>query len=127
MKLPDEYDQIYLDLEPYWGVSPGLLQQMAQETEEVPDTFTIGKANGSDKITLLNLTPRNQQALEIILEQATAQIELIQDVSQWLPPFRATFTIHNRPIQLTNWRLKRAALDAASRGLGNFFSLCNWL
>ncbi|KAK7441566.1 hypothetical protein VKT23_016558 [Stygiomarasmius scandens] len=58
--LPDEYDQIYSDLEHYWGVDPHVLISQTYERETrtaqgyVEDRYTIGKAIWKTPIHMVN-------------------------------------------------------------------------
>ena len=44
VQLPDEYDQIYNDLESFWGIEPSGLIQIQKEGELKQDTYTLNEA-----------------------------------------------------------------------------------
>ncbi|KXN85628.1 Beta-1,2-xylosyltransferase 1 [Leucoagaricus sp. SymC.cos] len=41
VQLPDDYDQIWLDLELFWGMDPVELQRIQREQETHPESFTL--------------------------------------------------------------------------------------
>ncbi|KAF9004580.1 hypothetical protein BDQ17DRAFT_1424430 [Cyathus striatus] len=43
VQLPDEYDQIWKDLEVFWGYHPSDLQRLQLQQESFNDSYTIGK------------------------------------------------------------------------------------
>lgn len=42
VQLPDEYDQINRDIEPFWAVDPLVLVKIQKHWESRPDSFTVG-------------------------------------------------------------------------------------
>jgi hypothetical protein len=108
----DEYDSIHARLEPFWGVDPRELRAIQSEWEANQDTFTIGKVDG-EHIALLNDTMRGAR---MGIQRANDQIDILEDVEEWLPDFRATFTMHDGPRQFTSWELQRRAVEAAAVG-----------
>ena len=117
VQLPDEYDQINKDLEPFWGVNPKDLQNIQRDWEGHADTYTIGKDDMEDTITLLNYTlPGNDRIRYDLAGGAFQVMELLEDVEKFIPPFRAVFSPHDNPNLLTDWELKQMALQAARRG-----------
>ncbi|KAF8576246.1 glycosyltransferase family 90 protein [Ramaria rubella] len=113
VKLVDEYDSIHNRFQPFWGVSPPALLAAQTEWEAKPDTFTIGKLPGATHVMLLNATISGSS---IDHERVQDQLALLAEVQEWLPPFRATFTIHDGPLNFVSWELKRRATEAAERG-----------
>jgi hypothetical protein len=115
VQLPDEYDQIYHSLEPFWGIKPADLRALQAEWEEHEDTFTIGKKDGT--ITLLSTTITKESNYHVtLLNNAYQFINLLKPVQHFLPPFRAIFSPHDNPNLHTDWELKKSALDAAASG-----------
>lgn len=55
VQLPDEYDQIWSDLEPFWGMDPVDLNRLQLQHEGHIDSFTLGKNEG-ESIKLLNVS-----------------------------------------------------------------------
>lgn len=84
--------------------------QAAWETHT--DTFTIGKLPDTFTVELLNHTFHN----DVGYQRVQDQLDLLEDVQEWLPEFRATYTIHDGPTQFVSWELRKAAEDAAERG-----------
>ncbi|KAF5366447.1 hypothetical protein D9758_009723, partial [Tetrapyrgos nigripes] len=55
--LPDAYDAIYEDLEPFWGLSPSSISQIRAELEMKKDSYTIGKDTTSAPPPSSSLSP----------------------------------------------------------------------
>ena len=53
VQLPDEYDQIHHDLEPFWGVAPADLLKTQEELEKKKDSYTLGKNEKGEIVTIL--------------------------------------------------------------------------
>ncbi|KAF9004548.1 glycosyl transferase family 90-domain-containing protein [Cyathus striatus] len=116
VQLPDEYDQIYHDLEPFWGIDPVELQQIQSDWEAHEDSFTIGK-EADTLIGLLNYTsPENEQARFVLAKGAFEVMELLEDVEAYIPAFRAVFSPHDNPNLHADYELKERALKAAAEG-----------
>ncbi|CAK5262218.1 unnamed protein product [Mycena citricolor] len=113
VQLPDEYDTIYHDLEPFWGVSPGDLGVIREELEGKFDSFTLGKTEQTDRVRVLNtsLTPSRYHEL---LKSSEGILDLLNDVAASLPPFRAVFSPHDGPNRMSDYRVLQTALKAAS-------------
>ena len=114
VKLVDEYDSIHARLEPFWGVDPAVLQGIQADWEAHADTFTIGKLPDSSTVELLNNTLQDDSYLG--RQRIQDQLDLLEDVQEWLPEFRATFTSHDGPTQFVSWELRKKAEEAAERG-----------
>ncbi|KAK7049711.1 hypothetical protein VNI00_005742 [Paramarasmius palmivorus] len=115
VQLPDEYDQIYRDLEPFWGISPKDLQAIQQELEEKKDSYTLGKVAEQGVITILR-TSFEEGRHDQLVKGAEDIAAMLKDVSKEWPPFRATFSPHDGPNRLSDYEVKDAALVAASVG-----------
>lgn len=95
VQLPDEYDRIYRDLEPFWGISPSRLRILQSEYESEPGTYTLSNGNkGFERIQLAGSVSSSEE--KILEERSQQQLDVLQPISQWLPPFRATFTVGHR-------------------------------
>lgn len=92
VQLPDEYDQIHHDIEPFWGIRPADLQRLQAEHEAQAGTYTLGNGQGFGPIEVVNtsLTPDEARIAET---RSNDQLGIIDPVKQWIPPFRATFTV----------------------------------
>lgn len=117
VQLPDEYDFINRDLEPFWGVSPQDLLEIQQRQEEVTDSFTIGK-NLTHRTDLVKVAYENPEMLEQrnLLRGLNEILDLLKPIEHLLPPFRAIFSPHDNPNLLTDYYVKKALLDAAKEG-----------
>lgn len=117
VQLPDEYDQIYDDLEPYWGINPTDLQKIQRDWEAHADSYTVGKDAPADSIVMVNYTlPGNAGVKHELAEGAFQIMELLEDVEDHIPPFRAVFSPHDNPNLPTDFELREMALDAAASG-----------
>jgi len=118
VQLPDEYDRIYHDLEPYWGMDPVDLNRLQAEHESHKESYTIGKTEDSE-ITLVASAlaePGPGSPRRAHLSQAKEIMGLLTDVQKSIPPFRAVFSPHDTPNMPTDWELKAQALQAAAAG-----------
>ncbi|KAJ7591036.1 hypothetical protein C8J56DRAFT_1135555 [Mycena floridula] len=116
VQLPDEYDQIFMDIEPFWGIPPARLQSIQRDWEAHADSFTVGKDAIDDSISLLNSTLPNPSSRQGLAAGAFMLMDLLEDVQQHIPRFRAVFSPHDNPNLLTDFKLKKLATDAASQG-----------
>lgn len=119
IQLPDEYDQIYRDLEPYWGIDPRDLQAAQAHRERTPESMTISKETEDGIITLANKTfseKRKHMVDEFTSEIAAPHIEMLHEVYQHIPPFRATLNPEDSPYEPADWTWHNAAIEAAKSG-----------
>jgi hypothetical protein len=119
IQLPDEYDAIHDDLEPYWGFKPAFLRETQLEREAVSDTYTIGKRSWDSVVTLLNISisdERRVKTRDYLSWGVYPQLELLNEVAQWIPPFRATISPDDRPGEFQDWEWREAALKSAKAG-----------
>ncbi|KAG8897908.1 Glycosyltransferase Family 90 domain containing protein [Tulasnella sp. 403] len=111
--LPDEYDRIHQDLQPFWGVDPSLLRAAQAAREREKGTYTIACANGKVSVAVENFDKSDPVRLKKIRMRAEGQVKLLQRVQQYLPDFRATFNALDTPHEPINYELNNAALQAA--------------
>ncbi|KIK57378.1 glycosyltransferase family 90 protein [Collybiopsis luxurians FD-317 M1] len=111
VQLPDEYDQIYHDLKPFWGLEPSYLIELQKEREFKEDTYTLGK-NSEGKIDVLRTSFREGLYDQLIV-QARNMMGILRDVEDFLPSFRAVFTPHDGPNLVTDYVVKSTLLEAA--------------
>ncbi|KAG6827890.1 hypothetical protein H0H92_010053 [Tricholoma furcatifolium] len=116
VQLPDEYDQIYEDLEPFWGMDPRDLQRMQEEWEDHRDSYTLGKADNSPIYVVNSSLPDDEQARRVLGGPAYEFMDLLRDVEDSIPAFRAVFSPHDNPNLPTDWELKHQALEHAAAG-----------
>ncbi|KAF8487546.1 glycosyl transferase family 90-domain-containing protein [Gautieria morchelliformis] len=114
VKLVDEYDSIHERLQPFWGVDPSVLRASQAAWESYSNTFTIGKVSAASAVELLNYTFEDTSVLA--RERIQNQLDILEDVQDWLPEFRATFTTDDGPTQMVSWELRSKAEEAAARG-----------
>ncbi|KAJ3975638.1 glycosyl transferase family 90-domain-containing protein [Lentinula raphanica] len=112
VQLPDEYDQIHHDLEPFWGLQPSYLLELQMERESKEDTYTIGK-NAEGKLDVLK-TAFHEGAYDQLIVGANEVVDILRDIEDELPSFRATFTPHDSPNLMTDFVVKGTLLEAAS-------------
>ncbi|KAJ6618125.1 hypothetical protein B0H10DRAFT_1687422, partial [Mycena sp. CBHHK59/15] len=94
-QLPDEYDQIHADLEPFWGIEPKDLLSIQSELEAKIDSYTLGKTATSG-VSVVN-TSFQQGRYDQLIKGSEAILDLLRDVEDFLPPFRAVFNPHDAP------------------------------
>ncbi|KAG5645658.1 hypothetical protein DXG03_005495 [Asterophora parasitica] len=119
VQLPDEYDQIHRDLQPFWGYHPLDLHQILSERELHTDTYTLGKNATSNEISVLRVSfarSTNDWDPNSLLGGARSIMEILRDVQDDLPPFRAVVSPHDSPTLFTDYEVKKTALEAADRG-----------
>lgn len=92
VQLPDDYDRIYHDIEPFWGIRPADLRKLIAEHESEPGTYTLGNHEGYGEIFVVNSSGVNRDS-NAAKERSDDQIWILDKVKQFLPPFRATFTV----------------------------------
>jgi hypothetical protein len=118
IQLPDEYDQIYKDLEPYWGMDPDDLQTIQSDWEAHADSYTLGK-DADSPISMVNFTlPGNENVRFNLAGGGFQIIELLEEVQDFIPPFRAVFSPHDNPNLHTDFELRSMALRAADAKTG---------
>ncbi|KAG6871789.1 hypothetical protein C0995_016629 [Termitomyces sp. Mi166 len=114
-QLPDEYDSIYRELEPFWGMDPIDLAKIQAELGTRVDTFTISK-NATHDTNLLATSfsdPENWERNNLLrgLEEI---LSLLDPVEPALRPFCAVFSPHPEPRLLSDYHVKKTLLDAAA-------------
>jgi hypothetical protein len=116
VRLPDEYDRIYHDLEPFWGMDPVDLNKLLAEREISGDTFILSKTGDSNITVVASVFPENDpdipEAFHITLAKSIAH--KMNKISRFIPPFRAMYSIYDNPNLTTDWELKAQALQAAA-------------
>ena len=97
-------------------MNPVDLQRIQAKLETESDSFTIGKTEESEvKLLAWALpAPGGDFPLEYHLGKAREIADILKNVSQFIPPFRAVFSPHDNPYMATDWELKTQALHAAA-------------
>ncbi|KAH7882833.1 glycosyl transferase family 90-domain-containing protein [Phlebopus sp. FC_14] len=115
VQLPDEYDEIYQDLQPFWGIDPADLALAQKELETRPGIVTVSKTLPNTHLEIVNTTlPVDRQAqLQRTIENI---LDLVRDVQHELPPLLVSFSPYDNPGMLSDWRIKNMALEAAANG-----------
>ncbi|KAF8201269.1 glycosyltransferase family 90 protein [Mycena galopus ATCC 62051] len=114
VQLPDEYDQIHADLEPFWGIEPTDLLSIRAELEAKVDSYTIGKtADSLVDVVNTSFTPGKYDQLIVRSENV---LDLLSDIEEFLPSFRAVFSPHDGPNRLSDYFVENAARQAAAEG-----------
>ena len=121
MQLPDEYNVINERLEPFWGIRPHDLRRIMADWEDHSDIpiMVFGKAAGKPIRILKNGMPE-AQADEF--EQALRdRLNILLDVEDDLPEFRAIISPGDTPNLLKDWELMQEAREAARKGTCKWF------
>ncbi|KAF9489253.1 hypothetical protein BDN71DRAFT_1456332 [Pleurotus eryngii] len=117
VKLPDEYDSIYKDLEPFWGIRPRDLLQTQAVQENIPDAYVIPKQpNVSVGISNVVRSRVNPMPMEALISGYHGLLNLLKPVEHMLPPFRIPISPHDSPNLVSDYDVKTAALNAAAAG-----------
>jgi len=117
VQLPDEYDRIYHDLEPFWGIHPIEVERLRVELASSHESYTLGKTEQDSNVTLLTDTlPENTSATKYHIVTAKKIAGMVDEVSKYIPPFRALFSPHDNPNRMTDWGLRTLAIEAAAAG-----------
>jgi len=84
-----------MDLKLFWAVSPADLNAAQEKLEHHVDSYTIGKNKATDDVTLLthNMTAGRLESAG--RKRAQHQIDLIASFKNQLPPFHATWSLHD--------------------------------
>lgn len=99
-------------MEPFYGLSPSKLIAGHQRSEGNLFTFTIvNSASGELTAENVNVTSAGDA------KKPDAQIEFLQEVSQDIPPFRATFSRQDGGSKNMYWHLKKSFVEAAQQGI----------
>jgi hypothetical protein len=120
VQLPDEYDEIHHDLEPFWGIDPLLLQKTREELETQDHVVVVEKTAENPYIEIVHrkLPPANEEKLT---ERIWNILLLLEGVEDFLPPFRAVFSPHDNPSMLSDYGVRSMAIAAAATGSSEFF------
>ncbi|KAG2351992.1 glycosyl transferase family 90-domain-containing protein [Suillus spraguei] len=113
VQLPDEYDEIYHDLEPFWGIDPLDFQKTREELEAKEHTVVIAKTDEGPFIEVVDYHLPHDD-VQRLLGGIEHVLELLQGVEDFLPPFRAVFSPHDNPSMLSDYGVKSMALEAAT-------------
>jgi len=113
VQLPDEYDQIFHDLEPFWGMEPSDLFLIQAELETKLDSYTIGKALKDTPVGILTYAFRDGRYDQLIAGSHKI-LELLNKIEHLLPEFRFTVNPHDGPNRLSDWGLKQTLTEAAT-------------
>jgi hypothetical protein len=114
VQLPDEYDLINEDLEPYWAVSPKDLHKLESGLEEYTDTWTMGKS-GVHGMMVLNMSLQ-ASSTEMHLAAAYELIDTLKPVQEHMPHFRAVVNPHDNPRFVSSHQFKTMAKAAVNAG-----------
>ena len=118
VQLPDEYDRIFHDLEPYWGIDPYDLQALQLEREGTSNTYTIGKIDEDDIVSLLDISfgEASKTGLQHYLTRgAKPQMDLLHEVHRFIPPFRGVFSANDGPGPLAGWAWRSRATEVSRK------------
>lgn len=120
VQLPDEYDEIYQDLEPYWGIDPLDFQKNIEQLEAQENTVVIAKTEQNSFIEVVDYH-LPQDSVQMLLDRIDNVLEFLKDIEHHLPPFRAVFSPHDNPSMLSDYGIKSMALEAAAARFSMFF------
>ncbi|KAL4068444.1 glycosyltransferase family 90 protein [Scleroderma yunnanense] len=114
VQLPDEYDEIYHDLDAYWGLDPADILESLEELEARDTLFTLAKTPSNSGLEIIHSTfPDTDRGSRKRIEEI---IEMTKNFGGDLPPMRILFSPHDNPVMHTDWSIKHLALEAAKSG-----------
>ncbi|KAI6032593.1 glycosyl transferase family 90-domain-containing protein, partial [Pisolithus orientalis] len=116
VQLPDEYDQIYHDLQPFWGIKPADLRRILAEWEHHQDTYTLGKEEGGSVLIVAEKLPEDHAKRENLLVGGNQMLKLLAGIGHLLPPFRAVFSPHDSASVFIDYQTRSMTLKAAAAG-----------
>ncbi|KAK1221141.1 hypothetical protein PQX77_016059, partial [Marasmius sp. AFHP31] len=128
VQLLDEYDQIWRDVEVFWGFDTTALsvsqdEYLQKSFVEESGVYVIGKDNWEETIDIFTLTsnstdPNNAHELSTSTYGGTTLIKLLRDagVEKHIPPFRIIMNPDDRPIIQRDWALWDRAVRNARIG-----------
>ncbi|KAG1724296.1 glycosyl transferase family 90-domain-containing protein [Suillus paluster] len=117
LQLPDEYDQINHDLAPFWGIDPVSLQVIQRDWEGHAHSYTLAKSTPLGPLHVGNDTLPDEEAVrERLLIGANQLIDLMAEVEDDLPMFRAVFSPHDNPNVFITHEMRKRAVEAGRTG-----------
>ncbi|KAK8865940.1 hypothetical protein IAR55_001089 [Kwoniella newhampshirensis] len=141
VELPDEYDQIHHDLEPFYAIPPAQFHELLRHTSTQSGMYTISCPGithtryakvrpGSNKAKMRRPSSKctfkivetglNEEGKRVASERAKEQLGLLQDVEDLLEEVEVVFYSHDVPWQFVGHEYKGALEDAAA--VGEFFN-----
>lgn len=82
------------------------------------DSYVIGKNNPGDPIALLKMNLTYEGNMEWAhYDQAWDFVDMLEQVQDFIPPFRAVFSPHDNPNLHTDWESKTLMVRAAAAGM----------
>ena len=122
VQLPDEYDEIFQDIEPFWGIDPRELARTQQELEIQDGVVTVEKTHTHPLFEVVRSTlPEHRQGLQ---NEVADILALVREVEHDIPPMRVTFSPFDNPEMFSDWRIKSMALQAAANGTSMYLLRC---
>lgn len=115
IQLPDEYDSIFEDLQPFYGLSPSDLIKIRDELEGQPNSYTLGKNETVKNVDILSHAFEEGKYDEFI-GGAKGLVDIFNLIQDQLPDFQMIVSPLGTPNKTTDYRVKQAALDVVARG-----------
>lgn len=103
-------------LMPFYGLPVETMQQRAREAEKIPETFTLVVHDG--KVELQWNDEYSRDTWWASRPRADSQINLMEPFITAIGDFRATFTIHDQPTMLLDYKRQQELLEAAKAHKG---------
>jgi hypothetical protein len=96
-------------------MEPAQLQAVQRDWEGHVHSYTLGKSNLDGPFHLVNDTlPDDQQERRRLLDGAYQLVDLMKEVEEDLPLFRAVFGPHDNPNVFLTAEMKRRAVEAGN-------------
>ncbi|KAH7090063.1 hypothetical protein BKA62DRAFT_726182 [Auriculariales sp. MPI-PUGE-AT-0066] len=113
VQLLDEFDQLDIDFEIFWGMKPSDMRASQRSWESHIDVFTVGQNDETGKLEMLsaNLSDSRDDW------HARLHIPVIEPIQEFLPKFRATWAAPDTPRMIFSWDMldkSRKAFEAGN-------------
>lgn len=104
---------------PFYGLPIASLKARLEETEKLPETFTVIVNRGKVELQWNDDYSRHKWLAS--RGRADSQINLMEPFLNFVGDFRATYSIHDRPSILVDYARMKELQDAASshKGMGS--------
>ena len=106
VQLPDEYDQIHRDVQPFHALSPRDLQKRIETASKRSDTYTIEVRHGT-----VRTSASYDNSINGADERLSGQTELIAPIAQYLGDLKVVYSVHDTPAILLSWGHRSELLE----------------
>ncbi|KAF8137158.1 glycosyl transferase family 90-domain-containing protein [Boletus edulis] len=115
VQLPDEYDEIFEDIGPLWGIDPHELARAEKQVELRDHVVVVQKTDAHSRFKIVRSTipPDREKVPPTVIDRI---LGFIREIEHDIPPMHFTFYPFDNPRKFSDWRMKTMALEAAANG-----------